>query len=228
MKSICVAKDFYIASRNDTVLNGLRHSLRILAVALTCFVEPMTAGAEDTISPLPKHPLATKNIHPPGKVDVPSNLRFCVKDPTTLPGLVMDEVNAELIGEWQYSTHTPPYVGCGYLHDQNDEKGEKQVIYRFQVAKAGRYEVRISHCYNARRSKTTAVMISHARGRTSVMVNQQLKPEIGSLWKSLGDYRFRPGKINSVIISNKGATDGYVIADAVQIIKLGNPRERDN
>ena len=140
----------------------------------------------------------------------------------------MDEVNAELIGEWQYSTHTPPYVGYGYLHDQNNEKGEKKVIYRFQVTNTGRYEVLISHCYNVRRSKRTMVMISHARGRTSVKVNQQLKPEIGSLWKSLGDYRFRSGKVNSVIISNKGATDGYVIADAVQIIEMENPVERDN
>jgi len=208
-------------------LNGLRFKL-ILAVALSYIAGMLSAGAEDTICPLPKHPLAIKNIHPPGKVDVPFNIRFCVKDPTTLPGLVMDEVNAELIGEWQYSTHTPPYVGYGYLHDQNDEKGEKQVIYRFQVANSGRYEVRISHCYNPRRSKTTAVMVSHARGRTTVKVNQQSKPEIGSLWKSLGDYRFRPGKINSVIISNKGATDGYVIADAIQVIKLDKPVEKDN
>jgi len=180
------------------------------------------AHAKDPIPSPPKHPFAVANIHPPGKVDVADNLRFCVKDPMTLTGLVVDEVSAELIGKWQYSTHTPPYVGYGYLHDQNEGKGEKKVIYRFQVTTPGRYEVRISHCYNVRRSQSTLVTVSHARGRRSVRINQQEMPEIGHLWRSLGDYRFRPGKTSSVTVSNRGANDGYVIADAIQVIKLKN------
>lgn len=220
MRFICEEKDSSIALRSNSVLNGFPVSLLFLSLTAVLLIDTISAGATDRACPLPKHPLAIENIHPPGKVDIPSNLRFCVKDPTTLPGLVMDETNAELIGQWQYSTHTPPYVGYGYLHDQNEGKGAKKVIYRFQVTSPGRYEVRISHCYNVRRSQLTLITVSHARGRRSVRVNQQATPDIDNLWRSLGDYRFRPGKTNSVTISNRGANDGYVIADAVQIIKL--------
>lgn len=200
---------------NESVLPSKLMTALSLAVLIGS-----AAYAKDPITSPPKHPLAVSNIHPPGKVDVADNLQFCVKDPDTLTGLVLDEVNAELIGKWQYSTHTPPYVGYGYLHDQNEGKGEKKVIYRFQVIIPGRYEVRISHCYNVRRSESTLVTVSHARGRRSVRINQQEMPEIGHLWRSLGDYQFRPGKTNSVTISNRGANDGYVIADAIQVIKL--------
>ena len=194
-----------------------------LVTALMCgFLIADTAQAEDRNASQPKHPLAIANIHPPGKVDVPDNLRFCIKDITVLPGLVVDEASAELVGAWQYSTHTPPYVGYGYLHDQNEGKGEKKVIYRFQVTSPGRYEVRISHCYNIRRSQHTLVTVSHARGRRSIRINQQGTPEICRLWRSLGDYRFRPRQTYSVTISNTDADDGYVIADAVQIVKLKN------
>jgi hypothetical protein len=50
-------------------------------------------------------------------------VKFIVSDPASLPGIVVDETSAELVGEWQYSTHTPPYVGLGYLHDMKAGKG---------------------------------------------------------------------------------------------------------
>ena len=74
--------------------------------------------------PLVPHPKAIKNIHPPGEVDRPEMVKFIVADPASLPGIVVDETAAELVGEWQYSTHTPPYVGLGYLHDMKAGKGK--------------------------------------------------------------------------------------------------------
>ena len=52
-------------------------------------------------------------------MDRPELVPFIVADPAKLPGIVVDETAATLVGQWQYSTHTPPYVGLGYLHDQN-------------------------------------------------------------------------------------------------------------
>ncbi|MDA7907873.1 hypothetical protein N9B19_03235, partial [Akkermansiaceae bacterium] len=57
------------------------------------------------------HPDAVANSHAPGEVDVEANVKFIVADPRTLPGIVLDETDAILKGRWQYSTHTPPYVG---------------------------------------------------------------------------------------------------------------------
>jgi len=63
------------------------------------------AFAADVV--LVPHPKAVKNIHPPGEVDRPEMVKFIVADPSSLPGIVVDETAAELVGEWQYST---PYA----------------------------------------------------------------------------------------------------------------------
>src|SRR5436190_10434943 len=97
---------------------------------------------------LAPHPKAVKNIHAPGEVDRPEMVKFIVADPASLPGIVVDETAAELVGEWQYSTHTPPYVGLGYLHDMKAGKGTKSVTFTPTLPKSGWYEVRLAHCYN--------------------------------------------------------------------------------
>ena len=66
--------------------------------------------------PLRPHPQALLSSHAPGEVDRQEMVPFIVADPASLPGIVVDETAAELVGDWQYSTHTPPYVGLGYLH----------------------------------------------------------------------------------------------------------------
>src|SRR5436190_11989359 len=108
------------------------------------------ALATDSSPPqvLVPHPKAVKNIHEPGEVDRPEMVKFIVADPTSLPGIVVDETAAELVGEWQYSTHTPPYVGLGYLHDMKAGKGTKSVTFTPTLPKSGWYEVRLAHCYN--------------------------------------------------------------------------------
>ncbi len=134
------------------------------------------------------------------------------------PGIVLDETDAVLKGQWQYSTHTPPYLGIGYLHDQKSDKGEKSVTWAPIFPKAGKYEVRVSHCYNVRRSSTTPVTIIHASGKTTIRINQQKVPKHGKLFRSLGVFEFKKGKAGSVTISNEGTEGKYVIADAVQFL----------
>src|SRR5262245_3934027 len=92
----------------------------MLPACISLAQEATSAGTK-----LTAHPDAVPNIHPPGEVDVPELVPFIVADPKSLPGIVVDETSAVLVGKWQYSTHTPPYVGLGYLHDQKEGKGEK-------------------------------------------------------------------------------------------------------
>ena len=51
----------------------------------------------------------------PDQVDKPENLPFIVADKATLPGIVVDNTEAKLVGNWQHSVHTPPFCGGG-LH----------------------------------------------------------------------------------------------------------------
>jgi hypothetical protein len=167
---------------------------------------------------LKPHPKAKPNPHAPGKVDNPNLVPFIVTDKSKLPGIVMDETEAELVGEWHYSTHTPPYVGLGYLHDNKTAKGEKSVTFTPDLPKAGIYEVRLSHCYNIRRSTNTQITIKHADGEKKLRINQQEIPEHRKLFRTLGSFRFEAGKKGWVSVGTDGTDGKYVIADAVQFL----------
>lgn len=177
-----------------------------------------TAMAAEVLKP---HPKAVPNIHPPGEVDRPEMVKFIVADPASLPGIVVDETAAELVGEWQYSTHTPPYVGLGYLHDMKAGKGNKSVTFTPLLPKDGWYEVRLAHCYNVRRCTKAPVKIRHADGDTTVRINQQQEPQHGRLFRTLGVFRFEAGRKGWVRVSNEGTEpDKVVIADAVQFLPV--------
>lgn len=195
--------------RNSASLSGMRN--RLTAIALL-----MGGGFGFSIEP---HPDAAPNTHAPGKVDIPRNVKFIVTTTKTLPGIVLDETDAVLNGKWQYSTHTPPYVGIGYLHDQNSDKGKKSVTWTPNIPKSGKYEVRLSHCHNVRRATNTPVTIVHASGETTIRINQQEVPKHGKLFRSLGVFKFKKGKAGSITISNEGTDGKYVIADAIQLLE---------
>jgi len=196
-------------------------AISILLPLVSGFV--LTASEPSSVA-LKPHPKAVKNIHPPGEVDRPEMVKFVVADPASLSGIVVDETSAELVGEWQYSTHTPPYVGLGYLHDMKAGKGTKSVTFTPTLPTSGWYEVRLAHCYNVRRSTKTPVTIHHADGDTTVRINQQEEPAHDHLFCSLGTYRFEAGKVGRVRISNEGTeADKVVVADAVQFLPSAAP-----
>lgn len=178
--------------------------------------------AQTAAQALRPHPAALPNTHAPGEVDRPELVPFIVAEPAKLPGIVVDETAAVLVGRWQYSTHTPPYVGLGYLHDLKDGKGEKSVTFTPSLPAAGRYEVRLAHCYNIRRATNAPVTIRHTDGETVVRVNQQAEPAHGRLFRSLGTFRFAAGTNGWVRISTGGTEGKYVIADAVQFLPVAD------
>src|SRR5262245_48915291 len=185
----------------------------ILALGFVAFSsDPASAQTTaPTGSKLTPHPDAVANLHPPGEVDVPELVPFIVADPASLPGVVVDETEAKLVGKWQYSTHTPPYVGLGYLHDMKEGKGEKSVTFTPTLPHDGMYEVRLAHCYNIRRATNTPVTIHHDDGETTVRINQQEVPEHDKLFRTLGTFHFKTGREGWVRVSNDG-TDPTKVA----------------
>ena len=192
-----------------------------LAMLLLLFLTNSLFSADKPEKPtLKPHPDALPNSHKPGEVDNPKLVPFIVKYAKELPGIVVDETEAVLVGNWQYSTHTPPYVGIGYLHDQKMNKGKSSVTFTPDLPRDGVYEVRMSHCYNIRRSTNTPITICYADGKKTIRINQQQIPEHKKLFRTLGKFRFKAGKNGWVRISNKGTDGKYVIADAVQFIPV--------
>ncbi|MBL9213743.1 MAG: hypothetical protein JNL92_24980 [Opitutaceae bacterium] len=192
----------------------------IVLLGLGAVAAPRAADAPPAGSARKPHPRAVPNIHAPGAVDRPELVPFILADPARAGGIVVDETEAELQGAWQYSTHTPPYVGIGYLHDQREGKGAKSVTFTPTLPRAGRYEVRLAHCYNVRRATNTPVTIHHADGDTVVRINQQEEPPHHRLWRTLGTFRFTAGRAGWVRIGNDGTEGKYVIADAVQFLPV--------
>jgi hypothetical protein len=140
-------------------------------------------------------------------------------DPKTLNGVVMDDEQAARIGFDTVSTSVGPYVGLGYRHDGNKGDGKQTAKFVPDIPAAGKYQVRISYSPNANRATNVPVTVTHAYGETTVRVNQRKPPPISETFASVGTFRFEKGKAGSVMISND-KTDGYVIIDAVQLIRV--------
>jgi hypothetical protein len=136
-----------------------------------------------------------------------------------LPGIVIDDTEAELVGDWKASVFTKRYVGDGYIHDERQGLGRKSVTFRPEIPQDGEYEVRIAYASGGGRAKNVPVVVHSADDEKKIIVNQEKLPEIGGLFHSLGRYRFNQGTAGYVRISNT-STDGYVIVDAAQFIPV--------
>ena len=136
-------------------------------------------------------------------------------DKAKLPGVVVDDGEAALKG-FESTGHTSPgFVGDGYRHDGNAEKGAMTARFSPTLPSAGTYRVAIAYSVNGNRATNVPVTIHHAQGETKVLVNQKLKPKGDAPFHIVGTFEFAGGKDGWVEISNAG-TDGHVIVDAVQ------------
>jgi hypothetical protein len=139
-------------------------------------------------------------------------------DATRLGGIVVDDSQAAKTGDWVASTSVGPYVGDGYLHDNNQAKGQMRVRFTPRLPKAGRYEVRLVYSAHPNRATNTPVVIHGTEAEQTVKVNQRLPLNDGQPLK-LGIFSFAAGETGWVEIRNDN-TDGFVIADAVQFVPV--------
>jgi hypothetical protein len=136
-------------------------------------------------------------------------------DKAKLPGVILDDTAATLKGFEQTGHVSGNYVGDGYRHDGNAEKGAMTARFSPTLPSAGKYRVAVSYSVNGNRATNVPVTIRHAQGETKVLVNQKLKPAVDGLFHVVGTFEFAAGQDGWVEISNAG-TDGHVIVDAVQ------------
>ena len=133
--------------------------------------------------------------------------------------LTVDNSDAEVAGAWKSSTYFPLFVGKGYLHDDDADKGEKTVEFRASVPKSGTYEVRLSYTPGDTRASNVPVVVRHADGETEVAFDQRPQPPIDKMFGVVGKFKFAKETPASVTIFTTG-TKGFVIADAVQFVEL--------
>ena len=151
-------------------------------------------------------------------LDLPENvLKKVLISKADLPGLVLDDTDSRLTGEWSHSSSTGSYVGTDYIHDGHTEKGKKSVLWTLKAPTSGQFDLRFSYSANPNRATNVPVRITSSGDTKTVTVNQQRTPEIDNLFQPIGLLKLKADESVEVLISNEG-TNGHVIADAVQLI----------
>ncbi len=137
--------------------------------------------------------------------------------PADLPGVVVDDSEAQKVGEWPVSRMYPPFINRGYAHDNGEGRGEKTISFTPKLPAAGRYEVRLAFSAGKDRAERIPATIFHADGEELIYFKQATDGPTGLQFASLGTFRFETTGQNFVMISNAGA-EGYVTVDAVQFL----------
>jgi hypothetical protein len=136
-------------------------------------------------------------------------------DKAQLAGVVVDDSEATLKGFELTAQTIAGFVGEGYRHDGNAEKGAMSARFTPALPAAGQYQIAVSYSANGNRASNVPVTIHHAKGETKVLVNQKIAAKGEAPFHVVGTFEFAAGKEGWVEIGNAG-TDGHVIVDAVQ------------
>jgi hypothetical protein len=140
-------------------------------------------------------------------------------DAGALAGIVVDDSQAKLTGRWAPSIATGRFLGSGYLHDGNVEKGDKSALFKITVPAEGLYEIRLAYTAHPNRAEQVPVRITSKEGSCTVFVNQRDPPAIQDAFVVLGRYVLSAQHPATVQVSNE-RTDGFVIVDAVQAVSV--------
>ncbi len=136
-------------------------------------------------------------------------------DPKTLEGIIIDDEAATRTGFDATSRVVGPFVGIGYRHDGNTNKGRQSLRFPVSIKQAGMYEIRIAYSPNANRATNVPVTI-HASGKSqTVKVNQRLAPDHGP-FATIGKFPLPAG--DAIVEISNADTDGHVIVDAIQLL----------
>ncbi len=138
-------------------------------------------------------------------------------DVKSLPGIVVDEESAELVGFDSSSAQISPFVGIGYRHDSNAGKGNQSATFKISIPVAGDYQVGMVYSTNGNRATNVPVTLTQGDLKKSFTVNQQIRSSKDT-FEPIGTVRLSAGNA-TITVSNAG-TDGYVILDAVQLLRV--------
>ena len=128
--------------------------------------EAQIASHEKAVSALETEiGLLKDNLRDVGGLNLRKKKSLSVKD---LPGIVVDDSEAQKVGDWKVSSRYPPFIGGGYTHDMNVGQGEKTITFTPKLPVAGRYEVRVAYSGSPDRAPKVAATVLHADGEDLV------------------------------------------------------------
>ena len=131
-------------------------------------------------------------------------------------GIVVDDEDAILTGNWSKSKSVKTYIGAGY---QFAGGGAANTTATFQPPEEleGEYEVRFAYAYAGNRPKSLPVEVWDADGSKVTVLDETTLPAVDGHFDSLGMYRFEKGMKPRVVVDVSKA-QGAVVIDAVQFL----------
>jgi len=135
-------------------------------------------------------------------------------NPASLAGLIVDDPQARVTGNWSRGTGLKDFIGSHYLYHQTGGKGA--VRFEFKVQSSGDYEVRLAVQPHENRATNARITVQSAAGEKVISLNMRTAAPVKG-FVSLGRFRFDAAQAGAVVISTEGA-DGFVHADAIQIL----------
>lgn len=138
----------------------------------------------------------------------------------SLPGIVLDDADAQLTGEWTRSTNFKPSIGTGYIVSGNKDArgdGKASATFRLTVPKTGEYTILAAYFPHETRAKNVPITIISGLRETTLTIDQTQPMPAGRHFRPLGKATLTADSETTIQIKNTDTT-GFVIVDAVQLI----------
>ena len=148
------------------------------------------------------HPEEYPNFMPIPRRDVP---------------ILMDDIHAQRVGEWEELSKHRFFIHQGYLRDMGTDKGKKSVIFKPIIRRSGLYEVQIAYPRRPENSTRVPILIRHADGEDTVLVDQTRTPRNGR-FDPVGTFRFEADGLSIITVQTQSTEDGLVLVDAIRLV----------
>ena len=139
-----------------------------------------------------------------------------------LPGVVADDADAMLAGEWRAGRSVHPQIGVGYrVARRTAGEPPPTATFRLVAPQAGRYVVGVAWSAHPNRDRTAAVTVATDTDPRAIeaVLDQSTAPADGP-FQQLGTLTLAAGDLVRVTLGASSAKF-YVIADAAQLLPVG-------
>lgn len=144
----------------------------------------------------------------------------------SLPGVVLDDSQAKLTGNWSRSTNFKPHIESGYVFSgekgsTSKGDGKATATFRFEVPKSGRYQLLMAYSAHETRAKKVPVSFSSGSQRKDFVVDQTVSLPKGKHFRPIDTVDLVADTETVIQITNSN-TVGFVILDALQLLPINH------
>jgi len=145
-------------------------------------------------------------------------------DPNSLPGIVLDDSQAKLTGNWSWSTNFKPHIESGYIFCGEEGSilkgdGKATATFRFKVPKPGRYQLFMAYSAHETRAKNVPVSVTSGSQRKDFVVDQTVSLPDGKFFRPIDTVDLVADTETIIQVTNSN-TVGFVILDALQLLPV--------